>query len=409
MAKGLCVRDCDFGLPFAMSDEGHSGYDTAEASAADDAGDSATTDGGQPRRVSPTLGADIDVFQVGDEPTATADLEWCYRTVEGVSRTFAITIDELEEPTARRVCVGYLLCRVADTIEDAAGVPPAEQHDLLRTYERALDPEDPTRIEAFRDAVGPYLPPVGERSAHWAVVADAPRIVRSFQALDPDARAAIYPPVADLVSGMATFVDRYADDGGLRIRTYDELEEYCGYAAGTVGRLVTDLVFSPDAVDDDLRADAQAFALLLQLVNVAKDVATDYREENNVYLPVEWLREEGVDPDAVADPDNAAAVARVVDRVVDRATGYLDGAQRWLTTMPLRAGNTAAAWAIPFLLAVATIRELRARPEDVVHEGDVAVDRAEVYALIRRFEDGASVEDIPALREHVEDRPLHVD
>jgi len=394
-----------------MSDEGHSGYDpgTGETDDSDDDHDdrAATADGGQPGRISPTLGADIDAFQVGDEPTATADLEWCYRTVEGVSRTFAITIDELAEPMARRVCVGYLLCRVADTIEDAAGVSPAEQHDLLRTYGRALDPEDPTRIETFREAVAPHLPPVGDRSPHWAVVADAPRIVRSFQALDPEARAAIYPPVSDLVSGMAAFVDRYADHGGLRIHTYAELEEYCDYAAGTVGRLVTDLVFPEETVDDDLRADAQAFALLLQLVNVSKDVATDYREENNVYLPIEWLREEGVAPDAVADPGNAAAVARVVARVVDRATDYLDGAQRWLTAMPLRNGNTAAAWAIPFLLAVATIRELRARPEDVVREGDVAVDRAEVYALIRRFEERPTVTDIPDIREHMQDRPLH--
>ncbi|PSQ39216.1 farnesyl-diphosphate farnesyltransferase, partial [Halobacteriales archaeon SW_12_71_31] len=189
-------------------------------------------------------------------------MEWCYRTVEGVSRTFAVTIDELAEPTARRVCVGYLLCRVADTIEDAAAVPPETQHEL-------------------------------------AVVADAPRVVRSFRALDADARAAVLPHVTDLVDGMADFVDRYAEDGGLRIHTYEELEEYCDYAAGTVGRLVTDLVFPPEAVDDDLRADAQAFALLLQLVNVAKDVAGDYREENNVYLPADWLDEEGLAPDAV--------------------------------------------------------------------------------------------------------------
>jgi farnesyl-diphosphate farnesyltransferase len=353
------------------------------------------------------LGAEIDVFQTGEEPTATADLEWCYRTVEGVSRTFAITIDALAEPMARRVCIGYLLCRVADTVEDAADIPPAKQRELLETYLQALDPEDPTHAWAFRDAVEPWLPPPADRSPHWAVVADAPRIVRSFHTLTPAAQEAIRPPVIELVSGMATFVDRYADSGGLRLSTYDELEEYCYYAAGTVGHLVTDLVYAPDRVDDQLREDAQAFALLLQLVNVAKDVATDYREENNVYLPAEWLRAVGVAPEDVADPDRAPAVAEVVSRVVDRATGYLDGAQRWLTGMPLTDGNTAAAWAIPFLLAVATIRELRARPEDVVRDGDVAVERAEVYALIQRFESGAGVEDVPHLREQMRETPLH--
>ena len=29
------------------------------------------------------------------------DLAWCYEAVQGVSRTFAITIEELEEPTVK--------------------------------------------------------------------------------------------------------------------------------------------------------------------------------------------------------------------------------------------------------------------------------------------------------------------
>jgi len=59
------------------------------------------------------------------------------------------------------------------------------------------------------------------------------------------------------------------------------------------------------------------------------------------------------------------------------------------------------------LLVVAADRESRARPEDVVYESDVTVDRVEMYAPIRRFEDG--VDGIPALREHVGYRPLYVD
>ncbi|MFC6757692.1 squalene/phytoene synthase family protein [Halomicroarcula sp. GCM10025894] len=51
------------------------------------------------------------------------DIEWCYDAVHRVSRTFSLTISELDEPMARDICVGYLLCRVADTIEDAGHIP----------------------------------------------------------------------------------------------------------------------------------------------------------------------------------------------------------------------------------------------------------------------------------------------
>jgi farnesyl-diphosphate farnesyltransferase len=346
---------------------------------------------------------------------ADGDIKWCFDAVEGVSRTFAITIDVLEEPMASYICVGYLLCRVADTVEDAGHVPPKEQASLLRTYERALDPDDPTTIREFRDAVEPWLPANADGvdaeevdAGDWEVVARSPRVVATFESLGEDARSAIYPPVSELVAGMAEFVERYADDGGLRIGTIDELEEYCWYAAGTVGELITNLLAQD--VDDRraevLRANARGFALLLQLVNVAKDVSDDFREENNVYLPASWLREHGVNPSNVTEPENETAVAGVIQRVTRHARGYMDDAQRYLEALPESRGNTLDAWAIPFLLAVGTSRELLERPEDVVKEGGVKVSRAEVMGLIQLFKsDNVEREKIGDLREQMEREP----
>ena len=47
-----------------------------------------------------------------------ADLAWQHATLQEVSRTFALTIPQL--PPGLRDVVGnaYLLCRIADTIED---------------------------------------------------------------------------------------------------------------------------------------------------------------------------------------------------------------------------------------------------------------------------------------------------
>jgi farnesyl-diphosphate farnesyltransferase len=349
------------------------------------------------------------------QPPADADIEWCFDAVEGVSRTFAITIDVLEEPMASYICVGYLLCRVADTVEDAGHVPPDEQASLLRTYEAALNPDDSTTIQEFDDAVEPWLPAnadgvdADEADAEdWAVVAHSPRVVATFESLGEDARSAIYPPVSELVGGMVEFVDRYADDGGLRIGTIEELEEYCWYAAGTVGELITNLVAQD--VDDRraeiLRANARGFALLLQLVNVAKDVSDDFREENNVYLPASWLRERGVSPSNVTEPENQTAVAGVIQRVTRHARSYMDDAQRYLEALPESRGNTLEAWAIPYLLAVGTSRELLERPEDVVTEGGVKVSRAEVMGLIQLFKSGdVERETIGELRSQLEDEP----
>ncbi|WP_254271769.1 phytoene/squalene synthase family protein [Haloarcula marina] len=334
------------------------------------------------------------------------DIEWCYDAVHRVSRTFSLTIAELDEPMARDICVGYLLCRVADTVEDAGHIPPAAQADLLRLYSRVLDPATDASVRAFDEAAAEWLPET--RSADWEVVANAARAVGVFRSLETQSLDAIRGPVRELVDGMAMFVDRYADEGGLRIRTLDELEEYCWYAAGTVGTLVTGLV-APDATDaqrEQMEDNARAFALLLQLVNVAKDAATDIEEENNVYLPLELLEEQGLDHDDVGDTNRVDALVPVIERVTDRAESYLDGAQRWLDAMPETRGNTLSAWAIPFLLAVGTIRELRARPADVIEEGNVKITREEVHAVCQQFvgEDDPAVAD---LRAKIRERPLH--
>jgi farnesyl-diphosphate farnesyltransferase len=340
------------------------------------------------------------------DSVSDADLAWCYDAVPGVSRTFAITVETLDEPMAREVCVGYLVCRIADTVEDDPRIPAETKTDLLRTYGRALDPTSDTDGADFRDAAVRWLP--ADPGPDWRLVSETPRVLRVFDGLEPAARDCIRPPVRELVAGMASFVERYADRGGLRIRTVAELEEYCGYVAGTVGELVTSLLglAADPATVARLEATSRAFGLCLQLVNIAKDVGADYREENNVYLPATWLDEAGLVAADVGDPAAADRVAPVVERTADRAAGYLDGAAEWLAAMPECRGNTLAASAIPYLLAVGTIRELKRRPADAVREG-VRIDRAEVEAVLARFERGVTAAELPALRRRIRDRPLH--
>ena len=337
------------------------------------------------------------------------DIAWCHDAVQDVSRTFALTVDALEEPMATRICLGYLLCRIPDTIEDAGHIPPADAVSLLRTYGRALDPGDETEMETFVAEAEPWQPPKAQRSPDWHVVGEAVRVHTAFQKQPPEVREAIAPPVLELVEGMATFVERYAETGGLRLESAEELERYCYYAAGTVGHLITNLLTQGEMDESRQRAlyeTAEEFGLLLQLVNIAKDVGDDYTEENNVYLPASWLREAGVPQDHVVDPEYRDDAAAVVERTAARARTYLDDAQRYLTTMPLRDGNTLAAWGVPFLLAVGTLRELTERPEDALTDRDVKVSREEVYAVLAATRK-APQETIAELRSAIENRPLH--
>ena len=337
------------------------------------------------------------------------DLRWCHESVQGVSRTFALTVDVLDEPMSSYICLGYLVCRIADTVEDAAHIPPAEQADLLRTYDAVLDPKSDTDPTDFVAAVDPHLPDDEEMTDDWAVVRDAPRVVGTFQDLPTDVQEAVVPPARELVCGMAEFVERY-DGGGLRIQTRSELEEYCYYAAGTVGNLITNLVTRHEVAADRRRRlydTAEEFGLLLQLVNISKDVYDDYTAEDNVYLPAEWLHGEDVPQDAVIDDAHESGAASVVRRTAAFAGSFLDDAQTYLEAVPLRDGNTLAAWAIPFLLAVGTLRELLARPEDALSSTGVKISRQEVLAVVAEMRDDGSRESLDELRREIAAGPYH--
>lgn len=352
---------------------------------------------------------------IGDSPRQPGpdrepDVAWCHDAVQDVSRTFALTIQSLEEPMATQICLGYLLCRIPDTIEDAGHIPPEDGAALLRSYARAIDPDEETGIETFRADVEPWLPPAKERSDDWRVVAATPRVYSTFETLPADVRAAITPPVIELVEGMAMFVDDHAETDGLRIDTRAELEEYCYYAAGTVGTLITNLLTRKGITSDRRRAlyeTAESFGLLLQLVNIAKDVHDDYTEEHNVYLPASWLTDEGVPQDAIVEERHRDSAAAVVSRTAAHAQTFLDEAEQYLHAMPLRHGNTLAAWGVPFLLAVGTLRELTESPADALTERDLKISRQEVFAVVDAMH-GADRDALSEFRSIIAREPFHL-
>jgi farnesyl-diphosphate farnesyltransferase len=56
-----------------------------------------------------------------------------------VSRTFALTIPELPPALRTSVTCAYLLCRIADTIEDEPALSPPETLDFLQRFSALLE------------------------------------------------------------------------------------------------------------------------------------------------------------------------------------------------------------------------------------------------------------------------------
>ena len=129
--------------------------------------------------------------------------------LEKTSRTFALSIPVLPEPTKRQVMIAYLLFRIADTFEDAAHWPPGRRVEALREFQELLSdftPAEAARLSAKWLAAGPSPNP-----GYRELVADVPFVLDAFLALDPAAVASVRAHVIHRVRGDPRRPERFLD------------------------------------------------------------------------------------------------------------------------------------------------------------------------------------------------------
>ena len=78
-----------------------------------------------------------------DLNTPQSDEEYQHHILQGVSRTFALTIPQLPGDLYRVVGNAYLLCRIADTIEDEPALSPAQKREFSFQFIKVVDGEEP--------------------------------------------------------------------------------------------------------------------------------------------------------------------------------------------------------------------------------------------------------------------------
>ena len=298
----------------------------------------------------------------------------------GVSRTFALTIRLLPARLEYPVLVAYLLCRVADTIEDSATLPAAEKVCLLGHFRGCL-------AEGGADAE-PLRAAFGGASDEERLAREADRVLREYRGLDPAQRAAIRPWVQEMCEGMASFVAAGGSEGSGRLHmlaSVEDLERYCYYVAGTVGHMLTSLFRLHDgAMSEDqyqrLEALATGFGLGLQMTNIVKDVADD-RGRGVSFVPRELFETSGVRPEELHASGEGAA-QRVMEPLIARARRHLKSALEYCTTLPRRQYRIRLFCLTSLYFAARTLRLARREPALLGGARKLKITRGAVYRTL---------------------------
>jgi farnesyl-diphosphate farnesyltransferase len=208
------------------------------------------------------------------------------RLLQKTSRTFALTIPLLPEPTRHEVGVSYLLFRIIDTFEDATHWGPDRRREALSEFVCLMEDADPRQAVASAARWTRDRPL--DHDGYLELLEQTPRVLEWHRSLASDAREQIRRHLIRTAKGMSDFVVRTNGEGVLWLETLEDLRDYCFAVAGIVGQMLTELYLlgNPQLADvaAELRARAVAFGEGLQLVNILKDAQPD-AAEGRVYLP----------------------------------------------------------------------------------------------------------------------------
>jgi farnesyl-diphosphate farnesyltransferase len=289
---------------------------------------------------------------------STDDLAYQAAILPGVSRTFALTIPVLPEQLAVVMTNAYLLCRLADTIEDDVGLDNEQKSQFHARFVAVVRGDE--SAEQFAAALSPLL---SSRSlpAEHDLVKNTPAVIRVTHTFSDVEREALTRCVTIMCRGMPEF-QRNKSLAGLR--DLDELAEYCYYVAGVVGEMCTELfcLHCPELAPrrEAMLRLAVSFGQGLQMTNILKDIWDD-RQANACWLPRSVFAT-GFDLARLEELHTGPEFRDGFETLIGVAHAHLRNALEYTCMIPKREAGIRrfCLWAIG--LAVLTLRNLHRNP-----------------------------------------------
>lgn len=302
------------------------------------------------------------------------DEQFQRRLLQGVARTFALTIPQLPPALVDVVANAYLLCRITDTIEDETSIPAGRKRELAARF---ID------VVAGRADAGAFAaefyPLLSEHrlTAERELIRETPRVIRILRGFNPRRQAALQRCVAVMGEGMAYFQAHSGLDG---LPTRETFDNYCYHVAGVVGEMLTELYcdYSPmmDAKRQELSSLAVSFGQGLQMVNILKDIWED-RARGVCWLPRDVFGDLAHLTPGRRDP----GFEEGLKNLIAVAHAHLCNALQYTLLIPKQEQGLRkfCLWAIG--MGLLTLRKLNRRP-DFSAGRQVKISRRSVLAVI---------------------------
>ena len=293
------------------------------------------------------------------ERDTRADEDYQSAILVHVSRTFALTIPQLPAGLRETVTSAYLLCRIADTIEDEPTLPADDKRRFLRQFSDVVG-----GLAEAAPLAAELAPRLSDRTlAHERdLVRNLARVTSTVRGMDRREQAAMQGCIEVMCDGMHYF-QRNASLRGLN--RLADLDSYCYHVAGVVGEMLTDLFCAqvPEVQQHAvaLRRLAPSFGQGLQMTNILKDMWED-RSRGACWLPREIFERHGLALEQLSARQHERGFRDSLRELVGIAHGHLRNALSFTLLIPPTQGGIRrfCLWSIG--LALLTLQGINDNP-----------------------------------------------
>jgi farnesyl-diphosphate farnesyltransferase len=313
------------------------------------------------------------VDTVMDKRDLEADWDYCQAILPKVSRTFALNIGRLEGDIHRTVLLGYLLFRIADTFEDTVCQDEGEKITALQDFSEIFKGH-----KGLGQRLNLYEPLKfrwSEESDDKDLVENGDRALRCYFDIPESHRRIIDPLIVETAEGMARFQERKQKSSQrvFQLSDRDDLEQYCYYAAGVVGVMLTAIFCRREriaAVRSQLARFQTPFGIALQLINILKDYTGDIAR-GWCYIPRTITQKYQIRLDRIEELSGRQRQGIVRD-MIDHIMPYLDSTLEYIKWLPLEERLIRMFCIIPFMLGYRTLAEIAGMKKDKLSREEVA-------------------------------------
>ncbi len=305
------------------------------------------------------------------------------------SRTFAFTLEKLPRNLYMWLGAAYLGARIIDEVEDSYLADSDKKHLMKRIpgVLRGGAKEEISSLEML--LVGSKQDKPAGYKELLSNIGFVQKVLSEFPSAVQDIIRRYYDEMADGLS----------NPGVQNIQTLEDHHNYCHYAAGVIGYMVSKITREAGYFDDENikrvmpnpsnRAlgvnSAHDFGIGLQLTNDIRDLQKD-AEQGIFRYPRELVEKQSLDYNRLVSLKESdkeeldRAYNNILKPQIEDAKKYIISANRWIEELPFNPAGLRQAWGDTLAMSAATLRAINT-PKFFYDENYRKISREEVASI----------------------------